>query len=254
MAYCPECGEQVDAGARFCEHCGKQLKSDEGSGVRADTGSPGSAEKVAEDPILKNYKPVEPPPDLPFKLQDGEVILKAFRPNSRIIAKSAVGGIITSVILILAFWLPLDLVLGSAPVQQHPTLTVITLFVVIVVVVILLSTILTGFLAYRKYAYWITNRRTIGRRGVVGYSTDSMPLDNIADVVVMRTIMDRLLGISSLYIQPYGGAGFMMPARNAGVNRFSGSNSFLGIMPSEAPEIQQLIFHLRDASKKASVR
>ena len=112
----------------------------------------------------------------------------------------------------------------------------------------------TSFMGYRQLAYWITNKRTIGRRGVVGYSADSMPIENIADVVISRSVFDRVTGLSTLYIQPFGGAGMMMAPGNARMNPYTGSNSFTGINHDEAADIQQLIFHLRDAIKRETSR
>ncbi|MDH2904962.1 MAG: hypothetical protein PXX82_01210 [Methanomassiliicoccales archaeon] len=74
------------------------------------------------------------------------------------------------------------------------------------------------------------------------------------NVIVSMGIMDRILRLSTLYIQPIGGSGFMIPSRGMGLNRLGGTNNFQGLDPDEAPEIQQLVLHPRDLGKKETGR
>ncbi len=250
----------MKAGAKYCDNCGFALQS---TSVQEAQSQP---QRVAEpvtkldflnDPVVRNHPPVTPDTNLPFRLQDGEIILKEFRPKRKVIVKFAFGCLITSLFLSLFLILPLSSLLISSTVSGSRTsfalLLMVGIFVALVVLILILS-VVSGFIGYRKYSYWITNHRTIGKRGIIGYTTDSMPLENVADVIVSRGIMDRILGLSTLYIQPIGGSGFMIPARGMGLNRLGGTNNFQGLDPGEAPEIQQLIFHLRDLRKKETGR
>ncbi|MEM3852148.1 MAG: PH domain-containing protein [Methanomassiliicoccales archaeon] len=205
---------------------------------------------MQNDPFLRNYKPIEPTPDLPFRLQEGEVILRALRPSKKIVVKFAFSTIIAVLVLII-FFVPvvLSLVTSTASAAASTVIIALAAFAGVIIIVLVVG-ILFGYLGYTKYRYWITNHRTIGKRGIVGYSFDSMPLENVADVVVSRGILDRILGISTIYIQPIGGSGFMVPVRGFGMNRYTGSNSFIGLKPEDTAELQQLIFHLRDARKR----
>ncbi len=255
MPYCPACGEQVSAGAKFCEKCGSPVNTPSAATQTESHAQVATAADLSNDPVLKDYSPIEPPPDLPFRLQEGEVIYKNFRPSSRVVVKFAFGGVVTFIVLAV-FLYYLGSILAILP-QGSPGR--VDLLVMIYgfwafAVLILAFGIIGGFMAYRKYSYWITNMRTVGRRGLIGYSTDSMPYDNVADVIIMRGALDRLLGISSVYIQPYGGAGYINAPGGAATNRLTGSNTFLGLIPSEAPEIQRLIFHLRELKKQAKPR
>ena len=122
---------------------------------------------------------------------------------------------------------------------------------VIFIVIILLSFV-TAVVAYNKYYYWITNHRVIGQRGIIGYVIDSIPLENVADVIISRQILDRLIGISTLVITPIGGR--MVGPSGYGYNTFSGSNVFQALLPDKATELQHLIFNLRDLRKKNTGR
>jgi membrane protein YdbS with pleckstrin-like domain len=250
----------VKEGAKFCENCGYALQSATVQPVKAQS-QPASEQMtkvdLLSDPVLRNYPPITPGPNLPFRLQDGEIILKEFKPKRKVIIKFAFGGIITSLLLLLFLILPLTSVLISTAATHSAApvalLVIVGVFVAFVAIILILS-VVSGFLGYKKYSYWITNHRTIGRRGIIGYTMDSMPLENVADVIISRGIIDRILGLSTVYIQPIGGSGFMVPVRGMGLNRFGGTNNFQGLNPNEAPEIQQLIFHLRDLRKKETGR
>ncbi len=261
MAYCPNCGKAVNAGVNFCESCGFALH--QAPAVVQQSSAAAAVERsstidFANDPVVRNYPPVPPGLNLPFRLQDGEVILKEFRPRRKVIVKFAFGGIITALFLGLFILVPLSSLFISSSssgggLRGGGLLIFVGIFGFIIGLIIFIS-VVSGFLGYKKYSYWITNHRTIGRRGIIGYTTDSMPLENVADVIVSRGILDRLLGLSTLYIQPIGGSGFMVPVRGIGMNRYGGTNNFQGLDPPEAPEIQQLIFHLRDIRKKETGR
>lgn len=249
MTYCSNCGMELPEGAKFCSNCGKPVAS-----AAPPVGYTTKAEEVPQAPkkdtYLESFKPIPPAPDLPFRLQDGEVILKEFKPSKKVVIKFAIGTIILAFFLLITLGpaLILPLFISHAAALWAAALIIFTLIVLIVV-----AGVVYGLLAYSKYSYWITNHRSIGRRGVIGFTLDSMPLENVADVIISRSILDRILGISSIYVQPIGG-GMVLPIRGTGFNRYQGSNTFIGIDPSSAPEIQQLIFHLRDLRKRETGR
>ncbi len=240
--FCPSCGSAVGAQAQGYQTTASQQAS-----------KPSQYDYLT-DPYLKNYTPLQPDGNLPFRLQDGEVILKAFKPSKKIIVKFATGSLV-AILFFMIFLVPFlfSLVSTSGGVVKNGVLLAVALVVGLLVLIFLVG-IIFGYLGYSKYRYWITNHRTIGKRGVVGYSLDSMPLENVADVIMMRGVMDRVLGIASLYVQPIGGSGMMIPMRGMGLNRYSGNNSFMGLNPDEVPELQQLIFHLRDIRKRETGR
>ena len=161
------------------------------------------------------------------------------------------GGILSAVVFVL-FTIPF--LLSFAVSGSSGLLVIAVLFFFIFLVVVVISVVF-AFIAYAKFRYWVTSQRTVGRRGIIGYSIDSIPLETISDVVVQRSVSDRILGLSTIYIQPFGGSA--MGGYGAGQYRFGGigsTNSFLGLTPTEAPDIQQLIFHLRDLRRRETGR
>ena len=60
-------------------------------------------------------------------------------------------------------------------------------------------------IAYSKFHYWITNKRVITKSGLIGYRVTSIPLERISDIVISRTFLETLCGISSLHIQSFAG-------------------------------------------------
>ena len=99
MTFCPQCGKEVAQGTRFCENCGAPLSPGAaGNATASNTVHRLTALDIAQDPLLRNYKPIDPPADLQFRLQDGEVILKAIKPSRKIIVRSAIRSIIGAVV------------------------------------------------------------------------------------------------------------------------------------------------------------
>ncbi len=185
---------------------------------------------------------VEPSPlqKLPFQLQNGEKIMRELKPQFfGFMVSRALGnyvGIICAAILII-----------TASFFTHLLLLGILLgFVILLPMVLIVS--IVPYIQYGKSWYWITTRRVVGKRGVIGYSIDSIPLEQITDVVLSRTLIDRVLGISSLIIVPMGGSAKVNggepdeQARNA--------NFFPALTQEVAMELQRVLFNLRDEVKK----
>jgi membrane protein YdbS with pleckstrin-like domain len=182
---------------------------------------------------VQDVRPIQPGGTLPFTLQDEEKIYAEVKPEmggfiiSRMVG-NLIGMVIFLVILLFIFWnfdsIPLDI-----------------LAVVVVVAIALVS----PFISYGKFRYWITNHRVVGQRGFIGYSVESIPLENVTDVTINRGIIEQLLSLSSLYIVPIGG--MMMYGRRGGMG---GVNYFPALKPDHAVELQALIFKLRDARKR----
>ena len=163
------------------------------------------------------------------------------------------GGLL-SALVVLVFIIPFSIsfIIGGA--ASGELLGVIA-FLIVVFALIVLGSVIYAVVAYRKFRYWITNHRTVGRRGVIGYSIDSIPLETISDVVVQRSVADRILGLSAVWIQPFGGS--TVGGYGAASYRFggiTGSNSFLGLLPPDATNVQQMIFHLRDLRRRETGR
>jgi uncharacterized membrane protein YdbT with pleckstrin-like domain len=100
---------------------------------------------------------------------------------------------------------------------------------------------------YGKSWYWITNHRVIGKRGFLGYSINSVPLENVADVVLTRTLLDRLLGLSSLIVVSMGNASVGEGATED--EKTQSPNFFPALTEETARELQRVLFNLRDELK-----
>ena len=111
-------------------------------------------------------------------------------------------------------------------------------------IAIILIGIFVSIVSYNKYRYWITNKRLISGRGVIGYSVDSLPLEMVQDVIMNRSIVDRMLRLTSLYVSSIGGSMMFNNGRISSVNYLRALNV------DEAKKIQAVIFELRDERKK----
>ena len=257
MVYCNQCGVAVPPGSRFCQACGSPIATGSapvpGPAPFAPPGGPLPARPAFSFPSTLDLRPIPVPPDLPFHPQSDEVIYREIIPHPRLRWRLMLGGLL-SALIILVFIVPFaaSFIIGGAASGE---LLAVVVFLVVVFVLIVLGSVIYAVVAYRKFRYWITNHRTVGRRGVIGYSIDSIPLETISDVVVQRSIADRILGLSAVWIQPFGGT--IVGGYGAASYRFggiTGSNSFLGLLPPDATDVQQMIFHLRDVRRRETGR
>jgi membrane protein YdbS with pleckstrin-like domain len=249
--FCPRCGKPTGPDDLFCKNCGAPLTA---GGAPAASG-PGAVTEPVPSPMASGasigLQPIPTPPDLPFHLQDGEVLYRQIQPGRKLFWRFTFGGIVAAIFFLILAAIVSVLIGTVAP---GSTSIAFPLFLISVGILILVISVVSGWLAYTKFRFWITNQRTVGRRGVVSYSVDSIPLETISDVIVSRSIADRLLGLSSLYIQPFGGAGFYPPQSAGAGSQFQSSNTFPGLDAAEAVVVQQQILHLRTVRRATTPR
>ena len=263
MPYCNSCGASVPDNARFCQVCGSPIIAPPGVSRPAPGPIPPAGAGVATPPpgerppflppSTLDLRPVSVPADLPFHPQTDEVIYREIIPHPRLRWRLMIGGLLSALVF-LVFIVPLTISFVFSGLALG-TFVAITGVLVGIFVLIVAASVIYATLAYRKFRYWITNHRTVGRRGVIGYSIDSIPLETISDVIVQRSIADRILGLSSIWVQPFGGT----PVGGYGAGQYqfgslTGTNSFLGLMPPDATRLQQLIFYLRDVRRRETGR
>ncbi|MDE1871441.1 MAG: PH domain-containing protein [Candidatus Micrarchaeota archaeon] len=176
---------------------------------------------------------------LPFRLQEKEMILRQVKPKFLGFMLSRTFG---AYIALAMFMIALIAISGILVLPAYIALGGAGILILMFVIVSI-----KPLVTYGKFLYWITNHRVIGKRGVIGYSVDSIPLENVTDVVINRSTIDRLLGLSSLIIVP------MTTARTSGNSpdeQTQNPNFFPALSPDTAEELQKLLFDLKDSRKK----
>jgi uncharacterized membrane protein YdbT with pleckstrin-like domain len=196
---------------------------------------------------------------LPFQLQSGEKIIRELKPQflGYMVSKSFGGylGILALIIFILSagiivFSGVLAGVLSAILLRQVSESLLVGIAVLPLTLLVIIS--IKPFISYGKSWYWITNRRVIGKRGFLGYNIDSVPLENVSDVVLTRTLLDRLLGLSSLIIVPMGGDSRLYEGSDYS-EKARNSNFFPALPQEMARELQRVMFNLRDELKKTQI-
>lgn len=67
--------------------------------------------------------------------------------------------------------------------------------------------IVASWWSKRHFRYWLTNKRLIVSSGILGVTTQSLPLEKISDVELQKTFLMRLLGTACLAVKDVSGAG-----------------------------------------------
>jgi len=169
----------------------------------------------------------------PFELQEGEKVVKDIKPLSILkwyfFLRSAIG---LFIFLIFFSWI-----------LFIPTLffSIISLTLWFFILIILVILYLIANNKYNYQHYWITNKRVMYRRGLIGYRISSIPLERISDVIVSRTFWERVFGFGSILIQSL--AGQITYGRRLGAE-----GSLLAIPNPEGT--QKLIFDLIKKKRK----
>ena len=177
--------------------------------------------------------------ELPFSLQQGETIEYEVKPNKRGFILQRFIIVIVSSIIVASF-----ASLGLTASTPSPSILYFFISFFGIMIAIILIGIFVSIVSYNKYRYWITNKRLISGRGVIGYSVDSLPLEMVQDVIMNRSIVDRMLRLTSLYVSSICGSMMLNNGRISSVNYLRALNV------DEAKKIQAVIFELRDERKK----
>lgn len=180
----------------------------------------------------------------PFNLNEGEKIVTSVKPVwmgyfLRYSIGHIIGGIVFS--FIFSFWI--GALVGNAIGSIIVGLAIG--FVGLLVLIILVSFV-AAKISYGKFTVWLTDERIVSSRGLIGFNTESMPLENIVDVVLQRGLVDRILGLSSIMAVPMGG--MVMYGRSS---NFSTIGFIPALNPDQATKLQKQIFDLRNARKKS---
>lgn len=158
----------------------------------------------------------------------GEKILKEIRPLPRFKLYYILSGTI---------WLALFFLLPGILLLQGIVHYAVSLSLLLVLGLLLFSIVfwIISSLKYKWEYYWLTNKRIIQRKGLIGHSISSVPYERISDVIVSRNWLEKLLGIGSLRIQTLAG-------QISGRGRWGAEITMLALDNPE--QIQSLIFSL----------
>lgn len=167
-----------------------------------------------------------------FNLQDGEKVIRAIKPapalRNYMFARWLFFTLLVGVWLI---WLPFMI--------PHIQKSVAAVFVIASVSLLVgLIHVLAGN-AYRNQQYWITNKRIVYKRGIFGYRITSIPFERISDIMISRTLLERIFGFGSLLVESLAGQ----------ISNGTGPEGQL--LAVEDPEkLQEEIFELVKAKRK----
>jgi len=141
-------------------------------------------------------------------LLEGERLILDVSPTPNfkryVAVRTTIAGLIILAMLNVIVAMTLYVVTGGTPITQvgiGPILATYALsYLGLAAMVIALTLILTD-LMYKKYHYWVTDKRVVWRHGVIGYSITSVPLERISDVAVSRTFWERVCGVGGVVVR-----------------------------------------------------
>lgn len=168
-----------------------------------------------------------------FDMQEGEKVIKDIKPLPVLkwyfFIRSVIGLFFFMLFFIWIIFIPKLFFTGIS--------LILSFFVLIIFVIFYLI----ANNRYNYQHYWITNKRVLYRKGILGYTISSIPLERISDVIVSRTFWERVFGFGSVLIQSL--AGQITYGRRLGAE-----GSFLAVPDPE--ETQKLIFDLIKKKRK----
>lgn len=174
-----------------------------------------------------------------FQLQDDEKIVKDIKPLPVLKWYFFFVEILGSGVIIVFLSIYVFLLFSTN--SASSVIYFISYFVVFVILAMLLILYLVANNRYKYQHYWITNKRIMYRRGILGYKISSIPLERVSDVIVSRGFVERMFGFGSILIQSL--AGQFTP------HQMFGSEGSLVAVPD--PEgLQKLIFDLIKIKRK----
>ena len=137
---------------------------------------------------------------LPFKLEPREQVIEEIQPLPAL----KISFFIKGFVILICITGVLSLALTGAQLQADPASGLFPTFMLFFTAFAAFSAIIIFIISDNEYAnrgYWITNKRVVYKRGVLGYTEISVPLERVSDVIVSRTLFENLLGYGSVYVE-----------------------------------------------------
>ena len=168
-----------------------------------------------------------------FNLQEGEKIVEEIKPENGLkwyFFFSGAGAIFIALLVLFGFF---GFIIGFS--------LAFLLGTFIILIVPFSLAYMFAHLQYNKQFYWITNKRVVYKRGIVGYRITSIPHERISDAIISRTFWERLFGFGSLHIQSLAG-------QISGAGTIGSEGILLAVPDPEST--QELIFKLIKTKRK----
>jgi membrane protein YdbS with pleckstrin-like domain len=175
--YCSNCGLLIASKSNFCLRCGAPQHGHEAAAFHAN------------DPMVENPQTVT---NIPKQARRSGV---EYIPKKHLGADSLLYFVITNIIK--SFVLLLLIVVGAVLMPQ-PFAGVLVAYLVFVVLIALLT--------YNNFTYEIDKDGLTIEQGVIYKKLVSLPYEQIQNVNIERTVLDRLLGLSRISIETAGAA------------------------------------------------
>jgi len=146
-----------------------------------------------------------------LRLLEGERLILDISPTPNFKRYVAVRAIIAELVILamlnVIVAMTLYVVTGGVPITTvgiGPLLVTYAFSYVVLAAVVIVLTLLLTNLMYKKYHYWVTDKRVVWKHGVIGYSMTSVPLERISDVAVSRTFWERVCGVGGVVVKEMG--------------------------------------------------
>ena len=172
-----------------------------------------------------------------FHLQNEEKVIMELKPKGIYLFQTLIVSFI-SLFVFLFIFLVFTMSILRNRLSSMPWTFLITGFT------IMLWSFISSFLRYKQEKYWITTQRIIFRRGFIGYSITSLPLERIVDVVISRSFMQQIFGTPSLHLDTFG-SGYV----GGGMQNYASKGTMFAVDNPE--DLQKLILELIKKKRKA---
>ena len=171
--YCSNCGQLIPNNSNYCKYCGATQHGQDATNFRANNDPVPVEESVS-------YKPTPKKDTIPKSKLSPTVIFIFFLNYLKV-----------------SFLLFVLLVVGI--VMQPLIFSLVTLLAVIILITIALW-------AYSNFSYEVTDDGLFIKFGIIHQKTISVPFDQVQNVNIERSLIDRMLGLARISIETAGSA------------------------------------------------
>lgn len=213
--YCSNCGTLTNANANFCQQCGAALHGPDAAKFRAQDPAvdPATAQRLITTDTKIEY--------FPRQNLGSDAILYFILSN---IQKTF---IIAALIIVGLF--------------------VMTQVFAFVALLYIASIVISAYLIYNNFLFEINEDGLFIESGIIHKGQVSLPFDQVQNVNIERTILDRMLGLAKISIETAGSAVGNV-SNGSNVVRSRAEAYLPGLQLSKAKQIHDLLIDAADGS------